>query len=46
MDSRVYETLVKITKTKKLRTSAGPRITGCYEQDTLRFIELAQVLDD
>ena len=46
MDRQVHETLVKVSKMKKLRTSACPRITGCFEQDTLRLIELAQVLDD
>ena len=46
MGRRVHEILVKISKMKKLGTSACPRITGCFEQDTLRLIELAQVLDD
>ena len=46
MDRRDHETLVKITKMKKPRTSACPQFTGCHAQDTLRFIELAQVRDD
>jgi hypothetical protein len=46
MDRRLHETLGKISKMKNLRTSASPRITGCFEQDTLRLIELAQVFDD
>jgi hypothetical protein len=45
MDRRVHETLVKISKMKKLRTSACPRITGCFEQDMRRLIELARVDD-
>jgi hypothetical protein len=46
MDRRDHETLGKLSKMKKLRASARPRITGGFEQDTLRLIELAQVLDD
>jgi hypothetical protein len=46
MGRRVREILVKISKMKKLGTCACPQITGCFEQDTLRLIELAQALDD
>jgi len=46
MDRRIHDALFKVSKMKKLRTSACPRIAGCFEQDMLRLSALAQVLDD